>query len=120
MGVVLSSLKAGTSDRDTPHGASTSLSVMGHASCPRKSSGRGEQKHFIRKRLSPVSPLVAVAGGTMTGLAANQSLLLSRGSHPVWLDADLGSIVTHPPSIAGIVLVKRHRVAVNAASEGGL
>ena len=31
----------------------------------------------------------------MTGLAAAQSLRLSRGWHPVWLGADLRTIVTH-------------------------
>ena len=57
------------------------------------------------KRLSPVSPLVAVAGGTLTGLAAPRSLQISRGSLPVWLGADLFTIVTHAFTKVRIALV---------------
>ncbi|WP_152649822.1 hypothetical protein [Demequina oxidasica] len=48
---------------------------------------------------------MAVAGGTMAGLAALQSLQMSRGSLPVWLGADLLTIVTHASGKVRIVLV---------------
>jgi len=91
-GVVLA--HAGTPVRRPPHG--TPVSRHSRFGISDRASLRFATATDLSAHPRESSPL---CGGIHAGLAAVSSLRTSRGGHPVWLDADLGSIVSQRPQL---------------------